>query len=249
MISAMKFHRFFKLAAAVGLTLSISAHADSDTENLLIYLKSEYPRINFTGVEHSSMPGIYEITMDKQLAYTDKSGQIFIYGSLYDMHSKEDLTAARREMLLRVDTKKLQRENAFKHVFGTGKEVLYMFSDPDCPYCRRMQAQLEKLRDVTLYVFLFPLASIHSDAVRKSESIWCKSGDDEKWALWRSITVDDAQVPTATCINPLAKNASAAETLGVRGTPTLISSDGRMLPGFATSERIQTWLSLANAKQ
>ncbi|WP_299163643.1 thioredoxin fold domain-containing protein [Accumulibacter sp.] len=34
-----------------------------------------------------------------------------------------------------------------------------------------------------------------------------------------------------------------AQRLGIQGTPTLLSADGRVLPGAASSERIEQWLA------
>jgi hypothetical protein len=44
---------------------------------------------------------------------------------------------------------------------ATGERVLAVFSDPDCPYCQRLESELEKLDNVTVYTFAYPLESLH----------------------------------------------------------------------------------------
>lgn len=62
---------------------------------------------------------------------------------------------------------------AIKTVRGNGSRHVAVFSDPDCPYCRKLESEtLSKLDNVTIYTFLFPLEQ-HADANRKAALIWC----------------------------------------------------------------------------
>jgi thiol:disulfide interchange protein DsbC len=50
---------------------------------------------------------------------------------------------------------------------GTGKTMIVEFTDPDCPFCRKAAAYFRNRRDVTLYIFLKPLA-MHTHAREKA---------------------------------------------------------------------------------
>jgi thiol:disulfide interchange protein DsbC len=53
----------------------------------------------------------------------------------------------------------------------------------------------------------------------------------------------NGQVPSAVaCAHPVDRNIALGERLGVTGTPTLMSADGRKLPGAAPAERIAQWI-------
>ena len=106
------------------------------------------------------------------------------------MQTHKDLSAPKREALERVDVRRLPLSDSFRHVSGSGRRTVYVFSDPDCPYCRTLQSELEKLDDLTIVVFEYPLTALHPDAERKSISIWCAGDDADRWNLWHRTLVE-----------------------------------------------------------
>ena len=111
--------------------------------------------------------------MGKNAAYTDATGRYFVFGHLFDMKEQRDLTAERVEKAARIAFGELPLADAIKTVRGKGERVLAVFSDPDCPYCRRLEAELDKLDNVTLYTFPYPLEGLHPEAKDKSIAVWC----------------------------------------------------------------------------
>jgi thiol:disulfide interchange protein DsbC len=181
--------------------------------------------------------------MGSNLAYVDESGQFFLFGHLYDMKAQRDLTAERRDSLMRVDFAALPLEDALKEVRGTGARTFAIFSDPDCPYCRRLEAGIKDLTNVTIYTFLMPIASLHPEARGKAIAVWCAEDRIEAWhaLMWR----DEARSSTRStpeCQHPIDRNVALGERLGISGTPTLIAADGRMLAGAASTAQIEVWL-------
>lgn len=178
--------------------------------------------------------------MGKNAAYTDATGRYFIFGHLYDMKTQRDLTAERLEKQQRIDFAQLPLGDAIKTVRGKGDRVLVVFSDPDCPYCKRLESELEKLDNVTLYTFPYPLEGLHPEATSKAVAAWCAPDRARAWA----DLMKTGKVPASKkCDNPIERNVQLAQRLGINGTPTILAADGRMLPGAASSEHIEQWLS------
>ena len=120
-----------KIAAALAFAaMSIAAHASPETDSVMATLKIKYPNTNFTSVEATPIPGIYELTMGKNIAYTDKEGHYFLFGSMYDMEKRQDLTASKREAANKIDVSKLPIQDAIVRVKGKGTRKLYLI-DPD----------------------------------------------------------------------------------------------------------------------
>ena len=235
-------------AITAAVLLNAGAHAaSSDTDAVLAMLKQKYPGTAFSSVAPAPVKGLYEVVMGRKIAYTDKSGRYFVYGSVVDMQTSDDLTAARQQDLLQVDTSKLPLKDAITRVNGQGRRTIYVFSDPDCPYCRRLEGELDKLDDVTIHIFLYPIASLHSDAARKAQTIWCQGDAKKRLDLWHRAVANNEDVPTTQCDNPLKRNLALGESLGVEGTPTLVAADGRRLPGLLPANRIEEWLGLTKA--
>ena len=136
-------------------------------------LQRLYPATRFGVVNPTSWPGVYEVLMGTNIAYVDESGQYFLFGHLYDMKAQRDVTAERKESLAQIDFASLPLSDAIKEVRGNGARVLAIFSDPDCPYCKRLESDLRPLTDVTLYTFLMPIASLHPSARDKAVAVWC----------------------------------------------------------------------------
>jgi len=211
-----------------------------DARSLIARLQALYPATRFGAVHTTAWPGVFEVVMGTNLAYVDASGRYFLFGHLFDMRVQRDLTAERKDALARVDFGLLPLADALTEVRGTGARTLAIFSDPDCPYCRRLEAELRSLDDVTIHTFLMPLASLHPAARGKAVSVWCAP---DRLATWRGLMLDDTPPPVADCPHPVDRNVALGERLGINGTPTLVAADGRVLAGAASREQIETWLS------
>jgi thiol:disulfide interchange protein DsbC len=232
-----------RLAALALLLHGVCHAASADTQALLATLKQKYPQTTFTSVAPAPVKGLYEVVMGHRIAYTDSTGRYFMYGSVVDMKTNEDLTAVRVADISRIDVKKLVLQDALMRVNGKGRRTMYVFSDPDCPFCRRLEPELDKLDDVTIYIFPYPLESLHSDAARKAQAIWCEADAKKRLELWHDVVLKTRDVATAECANPLKRNLALGEALGLQGTPTLIAADGRTLPGAAPAAAIEDWLN------
>ena len=238
----MKFNQamFKRLPMLFALMLPMAAQADDGAESLEKRLKDLYPATRIERVQASEIPTVYEVTMGKNSAYTDATGRYFVFGHLYDMKTQRDLTAERMEKQQRIDFSQLPLGDAIKTVRGKGERVLAVFSDPDCPYCKRLEAELDKLDNVTLYIFPYPLEGLHPEAVDKAVAVWCAPDRARAWA----DLMKTGKVPAKRdCENPIQRNIQLAQRLGINGTPTMVSADGRMLPGAAPGDRIEQWLA------
>ena len=237
----MKFNQplFKRPAVLFALMLSMAAQADDGAGNLEKRLKELYPATRIDHVQTSEIPAIYEVTMGKNSAYTDVTGRYFVFGHLYDMKTQRNLTSERMDKQQRIDFAQLPLADAIKRVHGKGERVLVVFSDPDCPYCKRLEPELDKLDNVTVYTFPFPLQELHPGAPDKAIAVWCAP---DRARAWDDLMKSGKVPANRQCDNPIQRNVQLAQRLGILGTPTLLTSDGRMLPGAASSERIEQWL-------
>jgi thiol:disulfide interchange protein DsbC len=212
----------------------------ADARPLVERLQTLYPSTRFGAIHPTAWPGVFEVAMGANLAYVDATGRYFLFGHLYDMRQQRDLTAERKDAMARIDFGSLPLADALTEVRGKGTRTLAIFSDPDCPYCRRLEAELRGLDDVTIHTFLMPLASLHPSARGKAVSVWCAP---DRLATWQALMIRDVLPPQADCPHPVDRNVTLGEQLGINGTPTLIAGDGRVLAGAASRDQIEAWLS------
>ena len=114
---------------------------------------------------------------------------------------------------------------------GNGKLKVAVFSDPDCPYCKRLEHEFEKMTDITIYTFMMPIPSLHPDAARKAELLWCQPNPTQAWIDW----MRKGKLPSgkANCENPVAETTSLGEQFGFNGTPTVVFPNGRSQSGYS----------------
>jgi len=203
-------------------------------------LKHLYPKTTFTKISQTPMSGVYEVVMGKNVAYVEETGRYFLFGHLYDMKLQRDLTEDKAAAASALDFDSLPKQDAVVTVKGKGTRKIAVFSDPDCPYCKKLETEtMLKLDDVTIYTFLFPIDSLHPDSRRKAVGVWCAKDQAKAWEnlMLRGV------VPVGDCENPIERNVSLAARLGINGTPTIVLDNGRTIPGAMPVAQLQSLLT------
>jgi thiol:disulfide interchange protein DsbC len=225
--------------------LAASQFVLADEASLKKAVEAAYPKFKVESVVKTPYAGLYEVFMGGQIVYTDEKLTFLIAeGRLVDPKTKKDVTGERLEELTKIDFNSLPLDQAIKVVKGNGSRKLVVFSDVDCPYCKRLeQNELVNINDVTVYTFLYPLQQLHPDAPAKSKSIWCASNRVKAWQDW----ILNGQLPTSTgtCEVPLEKVGELARKIGVTSTPTLIFADGKRMMGAQPYKEIEKYMQAA----
>jgi thiol:disulfide interchange protein DsbC len=230
------------ILAAVALASATSASFAQNDPEMIATLRRIYPSTQFKSVVSTPVDGIFEVVMGKNVAYVDRSGKYFFFGTLFDMPGQRDLTQAKVEEVKRIDVGQLPLQDAIKTVKGNGERTLIVFSDPDCPFCQQLENTLRQVTDVTIYTFLFPIDSLHPDARRKATNVWCSQNPAR---AWNALMLNKKESPDVSCKHPVDRNISLAASLDINGTPTLLSVDGRKIAGVVEAERLNAWLDAA----
>src|SRR5450830_1452821 len=221
------------------LTSLIGSSAFADEASLRKAIEATYPKVKIESITKTQFGGLYEVFIDGQRLYADdKLSFLITEGRLIDPKTKRDITGARMEELTKVDFASLPLDQAIKVVKGNGNRKLVVFSDVDCPYCKRLeQNELTNITDVTIYTFLYPIAQLHPDSAAKSKSIWCASNRVKAWEDW--ILNNQLPKTTGNCEVPLERIGELARKIGVTSTPTLIFADGKRMLGAQPYQEIE----------
>ena len=225
-------------------------------QKILTTLQRVYPQNRIRLVRETPVTGFYEVILGEGVSYvfiapqtlkelekiTDENRDTYFRhwlfgGVFYDMATQTDLTAPMKTLAQMVDVTKLPLDNAIVSEKGNPNNTLFVFTDPRCPYCKKLEAELVKLADVRIYTFLTPLTSLHPDAKELSARIWCSKNQAE--ALEDVMLKDrELEVP-AQCVTPLTQNEKLMAELGIKGTPTLFFENGERITGALSAKAIQ----------
>ena len=196
-------------------------------------------------VEARDLGSIYEIVAsfpgrDKQILYVTKDGAYLITGGNLINKDKANLTKDRYEQVNKVDVSKLPLQDAITVTKGNGAKKLYLFTDVDCPYCRKGWEWLKTQTDYTLYVFLYPLP-MHPQAPEKSVKILC---DKDPAGAFDAAHGDQGPAGEKCEAGEklLQKHQTVANELGVNSTPLFILDSGIKMSGF-NQKALQDYLS------
>jgi len=193
-------------------------------------------------VTKTPIPGVYELRINgSEIFYTDAQANYLIEGNIIDVRAKRNLTEERITKLTSVKFEDLPLKDAFTVVRGNGKRKLAVFEDPNCGYCKRFERDLQKIDNVTVYMFLYPI--LGPDSVAKSKAIWCAKAPAK---AWQDYMVRDQPVTAASCdTNALTRNGEFGRKYKITGTPTLFFVDDTRLPGAADAAQIEKLLAAA----
>lgn len=237
---------FLKRTVLLGLAvLATTTTAFADEAKIRQEIKKKLPGVEARSVTKTPYAGLYEVVAGNQLFYTDEKVNYLMVGSLIDVKSQTNLTEQRVRSIFRVNFASLPFDSAIKVVKGNGKRKLAVFSDPDCPFCKKLEQELATISDVTLYTFLFPVDSLHPDAAAKAKAVWCAP---DRAKAWDDLMLKGIVPQAGNCETPIAKTAELAKKLNINGTPTLIFEDGRMVPGLVPAAQLDKLLNAALTK-
>jgi thiol:disulfide interchange protein DsbC len=147
------------------LTASLSL-AVNNSDLVIKRLKTYLPDLQIDQIHATNIQNIYEVVSRNRIFYIDNSGRYLFLGNLVDLTTKTSITQTRIESIASTANawNILPLNIAIIRTKGNGKRKLAVFTDPDCPYCKRLEIDvLSKLDNVTIYYFLFPLI-IHANA-------------------------------------------------------------------------------------
>ena len=238
--------RLIKRAALAALVAAgvIAATAHAQEAAIRKTLAERLPQLGkIDEINKTPMSGLFEVRVGNELFYTDADGNFLIQGNLIDTKLQRNLTEERMDKLMAIDFSALPVKDAFTIVRGNGKRKVAVFEDPNCGYCKRFERDLQKVDNVTVYMFLYPI--LGSDSTDKSRNIWCAK---DRAKAWLDLMVRDQAAPAASCdTGALARNLEFGRKYKITGTPTLVFADGSRVPGAIGGAQVEKML--ADAKQ
>jgi len=203
--------------------------AGADNENPEEMLKKNFPGRNFESVSPTPVKGLYEIYTGNQIIYYAPEANILIYGN---MITKEGKNLTRENYLKKMAGKMahLPLDTALK--IGSGKNIVVEFMDPDCHFCRESYKFFSQRKDVTIYVFFYPISQVSEKKIRYilcaadqvkayDEVMSGKHDNDPKLVVCADKKVEET----------LKNYRKLAGQIGLRSTP-IFYFKGRVIDGF-----------------
>ena len=234
----MKFVKTIAVAGLIACSLGGALAQEAAIRKNLAERLPAFSKID--EISKTPMNGLYEIRVNEtEIFYTDAEGNFLLQGHMFDTRAKRNLTEERVEKLTAIDFDALPFKDAFTVVRGNGKRKMAVFEDPNCGYCKRFERDLQKISDVTVYMFLYPI--LGPDSTDKSKNIWCAK---DKAKAWVDLMVRDQPVAKASCDTAaIDRNIDFGRKHKITGTPTLVFASGSRVPGAISAQQVEKALT------
>lgn len=238
--------RFTLTACALWLTLAATpafAQEAAIRKNLPERLPN-LPKID--EVTRSPVAGLWEVRIGTDIFYTDEQGQYLIQGELMDLRARVNLTQQRIDKLTAFDFDKLPLKDAIAIKQGKGTRKMAVFMDPNCGFCKRFERDVANLKDVTVYIYLYPI--LGQDSQTKSRDIWCARDPAQAWRDWMLANKLPSSAPARCDFAAIERNVELGRKHRVNGTPATVFEDDSRLPGAVPGEQLEKQLAQAARK-
>jgi len=205
----------------------------------------DFPKID--EVSKTAIPGIYELRVGTEVLYSDERGEHILQGELIETKTRNNLTQARIDKLTAIDFAALPLKDAIVWKQGSGARKLVVFADPNCGYCKKFEKEMQSVKDVTVYTFLYPI--LGGDSPDKSRNIWCAKDNSVAWRDWMINGTPAPRNMGGKCdVSALDRNVALGKKYRVNGTPALVFEDGKRVPGAMAPDQVEKQLVASRGK-
>ncbi|HCU89555.1 MAG TPA: disulfide bond formation protein DsbC [Gammaproteobacteria bacterium] len=221
----------------MGLVQAVRADAILD-ERLVKAIEKVFPGTSVTSVSSGPLAGLHEVILGPSVLYISEDGRFLVRGDVFDLSSLENVTKSRRAQA-RVDAfLEMGVENMIEFAPKHSQAIrhLYVYTDIDCGYCRKMHLEIEQLNDAGIAVryLAYPRAGIGSESYDKAVSVWCSSNPQKALTVAKSGNT----IEPLSCENPVTKHYRMGEAMGLRGTPAVYLDDGNQIGGYVPAKEL-----------
>ncbi|MDK9559320.1 DsbC family protein [Marinobacter sp. M216] len=239
-----------KVAMAVGLmagaVIALPATAGEVEDGIAKRLATAVPGLKIQSVRKSEAEGLYEVQSNNgDTIYTTAGGQYLLTGDLLKITSNgianvtEEARAGQREQVMA----EFGDDGVIRFpADGKEKAVIDVFTDIDCPYCRKLHAEVPQLNSygITVNYYAFPRSGPGTPSFAKYVSVWC--AEDQQAAM--DAAKAGRPVESASCENPVLEQYQLGGRIGVTGTPAIVLEDGNMVRGYVPADNLAKGLGL-----
>ena len=234
-------YMFFSILLSFGCGDTLG---DQPEENLSISelkekLSERFPdSIEIVSIKEVGIEGYLEVNLKGiEPLFISKDGKYLISGDIYEITEQGlvNRSEARRNYIRKVTISELDESEFIIFKPNKVEHSIFVFTDVDCGYCRQFHREINDYLDLGIQVnyLAFPRAGIDSESYKKVVSAWCSSEPNQAITELKL----GYEIKENVCLdNPVEKHFDLGNSLGVTGTPSIITSEGRIIPGYIPPE-------------
>lgn len=239
----------FWLAPAMAAAPAGIAAPDRVTSNM----EKVFPGIKVSDIQSSPVTGVVEVEVNgSDRAYVTSDGKYMFVGDLYRIDGDKPVNLT-EQRLTGVRAKALAQLKASDMITfkakGAQKAQVYVFTDITCPYCEKFHQGVKQINalGITVHYLAFPRAGLGSQVAKDMSRVWCAKDQQHAMTIAKLRQPVDDLPERDNCQSPVADQYDLGVALGVRGTPSIMTVDGKELGGYLSPAQLAGKLGLKKA--
>ena len=237
-----------KIIVVLVLLCGFPVNVWSDNNTIRLAVIKAMPGSEIDSISPSPVDGLYEVVIGPSLFYVSADGRHLFNGNLYDLQARpaeRDLTEPKVALARTNTISKVGSDNMIVFKSPNQKQVVSVFTDVDCGYCRKLHSEMDQYlaEGITIQYMFYPRAGLNSESYKKAVAVWCS--DDRRSSLTKVKKGETIEMKS--CDNPIASHVKLATTLGIRGTPMIVTQSGEVLPGYVPAKKLSAGLTPNNS--
>ncbi|QLB21392.1 bifunctional protein-disulfide isomerase/oxidoreductase DsbC [Vespertiliibacter pulmonis] len=200
-----------------------------------VNLEKQLESVGATNVKiaESALPGFKTAVSDQGVVQISQDGRFVIYGKVFELKSGKAIDITNNALM-----KQLNALSNEMIVFPAKnqKYVVNIFTDITCQYCHILHQQIKEYNDlgITIRYLAFPRGGLNTQVAKQMEAVW--SAEDKVFALNEA---ESGRLPkTVKTPSVVKKHYNLGIQFGITGTPSIITSEGEVIPGYVEPKEL-----------
>ncbi|MEM1082050.1 MAG: DsbC family protein [Pseudomonadota bacterium] len=196
-------------------------------------------------IAETPIDGILQVRLGSEVVYMSDDARYLMQGRLLDLESRRDLTDqaksdARREAMAGIDESQM-----ITYGPDDAAHEIMVFTDVDCGFCRKLHEEIPQYSEagIKIHYLAFPRAGSASITFNKMQSVWCSA--DPNAAM--DVAKSGGEPDPASCDSPVDAQYQLGQSVGVTGTPAMVTVNGDLIPGYVPPDDLRNRLEQLDA--
>ncbi len=227
-------------ALLVGLKITTVYAGSADESNYGVVeekLRALVPNAKTIAISETPIKGILQVQINSDIVYVTEGAEYLVQGQIIDLDTRDNITDQAKSGIRMGLLTDLNRDEQISFAPEKTKFDLLVFTDLDCGYCRKLHNQMAEYNEqgIAIHYLAFPRAGVGSTSYDDYVSVWCADDQQEAMTLAKNGTDPEPK----KCANPIADQYNLGHEVGVTGTPSMVTLDGTMIPGYMPPEQLR----------
>lgn len=185
-------------------------------------------------ITNTPVKGLKSVVTPDGTFYVTDDGKYLTQGPIYNVEGDEPKNIANSTNLALMKT---IEKDAIIYKAKDEKYVISVFTDYTCHYCKLLHENIDQYLNngISVHYFAYPRAGADSEVGKNMQSIW--SVADRKAAFDKAYK-GDSITPATSDVPYVTQQFNVGRQLGISGTPSIVLSDGQLIPGYVPADKL-----------